>query len=125
MKIRKYQAGALIYTPSPTGATAGASSTSGSSSSSSKSEKISGTVQKEIMDLMKTDGLPSDVSKLLDFASKYLDKSSRLSNYSLFGGTDEDYDIKDYIKILRMTQEAKYNKEQFGKASEQITKEGA
>lgn len=125
MKIRKYQAGALIYTPSPTGATAGASSTSGSSSSSSKSEKISGTVQKEIMDLMKTDGLPSDVSKLLDFASKYLDKSSHLSNYSLFGGTDEDYDIKDYIKILRMTQEAKYNKEQFGKASEQITKEGA
>jgi hypothetical protein len=125
MKIRKYQAGALIYTPSPTGATAGASSTSSSSSSGTKSEKISGTVQKEIMELMKTDGLPSDVSKLLDFASKYLDKSSQLTNYSPFGGTDEDYDIKDYIKILRLTQEAKYNKEQFGKASEQITKEGA
>lgn len=126
MKIRKYQVGSIIYTPTPTaGATASAPQQSASSSSATKPEKISGTVQKEIMDLLKADGLPSDVDVLLNYASKYLDKSSRLTDMSLFGGTDDDYDIKDYIKILRQVQEAKFNNGEYKKASDNLEKEGA
>lgn len=127
MKIRKYQVGSIIYTPTPTAAATASAQQSASSSSASKDtpEKITGTIQKEIMDLMKTDGLPSDVDALLTYASKYLDKSSRLSDMSLFGGTDSDYDIKDYIKILRQVQEAKFNNGEFKKASENLEKEGA
>ena len=126
MKIRKYQAGAIIYTPTPTGtATSAQQSTSSSSSSTEKSDKITGTVQKEIMDLMKQDGLPADVDDLLAFASRYLDKSSHLSDMSLFGGTEKDYNMKDYIKILNLVQKAKYNKKLYENAAQQLSNEDA
>lgn len=124
MKIRKYQAGAIIYTPTPTGGTA-TSAQQSTSSSSASTDKITGTVQKEIMDLMKQDGLPADVDDLLAFASKYLDKSSHLSDMSLFGGTEKDYDMKDYIKILNLVQKAKYNKKLYDDASNQLSNEDA
>lgn len=39
MKIRKYQAGAIIYTPTPTGGQATSTQTSASSSSASENQK--------------------------------------------------------------------------------------
>lgn len=125
MKIQKYQGGAIIYSPSPRLTAETASTTSTSSSSASKKDKITGTVQKEIMDLLKNDGLPSDVHQLLQVASKYLDKSSRLTDMSLFGGTEQDYNLQDYIKILDLVQQVKFNKEQYDDAAETLTKEDA
>ncbi len=125
MKIQKYQGGAIIYTPSPRPTAETASTTSTSSSTASKKDKITGTIQKEIMDLLKNDGLPSDVHQLLTVASGYLDKSSRLTDMSLFGGTDKDYSLQDYIKILDLVQEVKFNKEQYDDAAETLTKEDA
>lgn len=125
MKMQKYQGGAIIYSPSPRLTAETASTTSTSSSSASKKDKITGTVQKEIMDLLKNDGLPSDVHQLLQVASKYLDKSSRLTDMSLFGGTEQDYNLQDYIKILDLVQQVKFNKEQYDDAAETLTKEDA
>lgn len=125
MKIRKYQAGAIIYTPTPLNdPTAGAQESAGSSASKSTPQK-SGDIEKEIMDLLKEDGLPSDVDQLLKNASKYLDKSSHLTDMTLFGGSDTEYNMQDYIKILRQVQEAKFNREEYQEASKNLTSEGA
>lgn len=126
MKIRKYQAGAIIYTPTPTSGQATSTQTSASSSSASeKPEKITGTMLKEIMDQLKEDGLPADVEQVLNYAAKYLDKSSHLTDMSLFGGKDTEYNIKDWINITKLVKEAKWNKELYDDASDKLKAEDA
>lgn len=126
MKIRKYQAGAIIYTPTPTGGQATSTQASASSSSASeKPEKITGTMLKEIMDQLKEDGLPADVEHVLNYAARYLDKSSHLTDMSLFGGKDTEYDIKDWINITKLVKEAKWNKELYDDASDKLKAEDA
>lgn len=126
MKIRKYQAGAIIYTPTPTGGQATSTQASASSSSASeKPEKITGTMLKEIMDQLKEDGLPADVEQVLNYAARYLDKSSHLTDMSLFGGKDTEYDIKDWINITKLVKEAKWNKELYDAASDKLKAEDA
>ena len=126
MKIRKYQAGAIIYTPTPTGGQATSTQASASSSSASeKPEKITGTMLKEIMDQLKEDGLPADVEQVLNYAARYLDKSSHLTDMSLFGGKDIEYNIKDWINITKLVKEAKWNKELYDDASDKLKEEDA
>lgn len=126
MKIRKYQAGAIIYTPTPTGGQATSTQASASSSSASeKPEKITGTMLKEIMDQLKEDGLPADVEQVLNYAARYLDKSSHLTDMSLFGGKDTEYNIKDWINITKFVKEAKWNKELYDDASDKLKEEDA
>ena len=126
MKIRKYQAGAIIYTPTPTGiATSAQQSASSSSSSSDKSDKITGTMLKEIMDQLKTEGLPSDVEQVLNFAARYLAKSSHLTDTSLFGGADTEYSLQDWIRVTKLVKETQYNKELYDNASKKLTSEDA
>lgn len=127
MKIRKYQAGAIIYTPTPTGGTATSAQQSASSSSASteKPDKITGTMLKEIMDQLKADGLPADVEQILNFASRYLDKSSHLTDTSLFGGKDTEYSLQDWIRITKLVKEAQYNKALYEDASKKLTNEDA
>ena len=126
MKIRKYQAGAIIYTPTPTGGQATSTQMSASSSSASeKPEKITGTMLKEIMDQLKEDGLPADVEQILNYAARYLDKSSHLTDMSLFGGKDTEYNIKDWINITKLVKEAKWNKELYDAASDKLKEEDA
>lgn len=126
MKIRKYQAGAIIYTPTPTGGQATSTQASASSSSASeKPEKITGTMLKEIMDQLKEDGLPADVEQILNYAARYLDKSSHLTDMSLFGGKDTEYNIKDWINITKLVKEAKWNKELYDAASDKLKEEDA
>lgn len=126
MKIRKYQAGAIIYTPTPTGGQATSTQMSASSSSASeKPEKITGTMLKEIMDQLKEDGLPADVEQVLNYAARYLDKSSHLTDMSLFGGKDTEYNIKDWINITKLVKEAKWNKELYDNASDRLKEEDA
>lgn len=126
MKIRKYQAGAIIYTPTPTGGQATSTQMSASSSSASeKPEKITGTMLKEIMDQLKEDGLPADVEQILNYAARYLDKSSHLTDMSLFGGKDTEYNIKDWINITKLVKEAKWNKKLYDDASDKLKAEDA
>lgn len=126
MKIRKYQAGAIIYTPTPTGGQATSTQASASSSSASeKPEKITGTMLKEIMDQLKEDGLPADVEQVLNYAARYLDKSSHLTDMSLFGGKNTEYNIKDWINITKLVKEAKWNKELYDDASDNLKEEDA
>lgn len=126
MKIRKYQAGAIIYSPTPTGGQATSAQESASSSSASeKPDKITGTMLKEIMDQLKEDGLPADVEQVLNYAARYLDKSSHLTDMSLFGGKDTEYNLKDWIQITKLVKEAKWNKELYDDASDKLKEEDA
>lgn len=126
---RKYQVGGVVYTPylpAQAGSPQESTSTSGGTTSSGSSpEKITGTVKKEIIDLLKENGMPSDVSTLLNAANTFLNKSKSLSNYSIFGGEDEDYDLSDLMKIQQLVNDVKYNNNLRDKAVQQMTSEAA
>ena len=125
---RKYQVGGVVYTPylpAQAGTAQGTTSTSASSSTSSTPEKISGTMKKEVIDILKENGIPSDVDQFLQYANNFLDKSKNLSNYSLFGGNDDDYDMSDLIKVQSLANKVKFNKALYDKANENLTKQYA
>lgn len=126
---RKYQVGGVVYTPylpAQAGSPQESTSTSGGTTSSGSSpEKISGTIKKEIIDLLKANGMPSDVSTLIDTANGFLLKSRALSNYSIFGGEDEDYDLSDLMKVQQLVNDVKYNNDLRDKAVQQMTSEAA
>lgn len=101
------------------------SASSGGASSSSSPEKISGTMKAEIVNLLKQNGMPSDVEVLLQNADTFLSKSRNLSRYTIFGGTDEDYTLSDLIKIQQLVNDVKYNDGLRNEAVKQITAENA
>ena len=124
---RKYQVGGVVYTPYLP-AQAGSpqeSASSGGTSSSSSPEKISGTMKAEIVNLLKQNGMPSDVEVLLQNADTFLSKSRNLSRYTIFGGQDEDYTLSDLINIQKLVNDVKYNDGLRNEAVKQITAENA
>lgn len=126
---RKYQVGGIAYTPylpaqagSPQES---ASTATAGSSSGSKSEKISGTIKGEIVKLLQENGIPSDVSVFLKYADNFLAKSQTLSQFSLFGGNNDDYDMSDLIRVQQLVNDVKYNKELRDEAVKHVTSESA
>ena len=123
LKIKSHQVGGVVY--SPFGPSQQAQQTTSSSSSDTKSEKISGTMKEEIIKVLKENGIPSDVDAFLNKANQFLDKSMSLSNMSLFGGTDDDYDLSDLITVQKMANDVKFNKGQHEKAIANLDNEDA
>ena len=124
---RKYQVGGVVYTPYLP-AQAGSpqeSASSGGTSSSSSPDKISGTIKGEIAKILQENGMPSDVSTLIDYANNFLMRSKSLSNYSIFGGEDDDYDLSDLTKIQKLVNEVKYNNGLRNEAVKQVTSQAA
>ena len=108
MKIKSYQVGGVVYTPFvPNQTSTATGTTSGSKSSSSDdSDKLTG-IKKEIVEILQSNGIPSDVEQFLTKANTFLSNSTSLSNMSLFGGTDDDYDLSDLVKIQKMANDVK------------------
>ena len=125
MKIKSHQVGGIVYSPFGPSAQQQASVGSTASPSSSSSEKISGTIKKEIIDILKKNGIPSDVDAFLNAANDFLSKSTSLSNMSLFGGTDDDYSMSDLITIQKMANDIAWNKNQYDKAIANLDSENA
>lgn len=120
MKIKSYQVGGVVYTPfGPS------QQTTSSSTSDTKTEKITGTMKKEIIDVLKENGIPSDVDKFLSIANSFLNKSTSLSNMSLFGGTDDDYDLSDLIQIQKLANDVRWNKGLYDNAVKNLDTENA
>ena len=105
MKIKRHQVGGIMY-QSPFGPSAQQVVSSGSKSGTT-SEKISGTIKKEVIDILKENGIPSDVNEFLNKANSFLNNSTSLSNMSLFGGTNDDYSMSDLITIQQMANSVK------------------
>lgn len=99
--------------------------TTSGSESSPKAEKISGTIKKEIIDILKENGIPSDVDAFLSAANSFLGKSTSLSGMSLFGGTNDDYNMSDLITIQKMANDVKWNKARFDEAAKNLDAEDA
>lgn len=122
MKIKKHQAGGIVYTPFIPNQNEGTTNTT---STSSSSEKITGTLKKEIVDLLKENGIPNDVDEFLSNANSFLSKSSSLSRMSIFGGTDDDYDMSDLVRVESMANKVKFNKQLYDSATSNLGKENA
>lgn len=123
MKI-KYQSGGVVsYTPFIP--QSGGATTSSSSGSTEKADKITGTLQKEIIDVLKENGLQSDVDNFLSQANSFLVSSQNLSAMSLFGGEDDKYTMSHLIGILSMANKVKQNKAQYDLATDKLKAENA
>ena len=120
---RIYQSGGVVsYTPFiPNSGTASTSS----SGSTEKQDKITGTLQKEIIDVLKENGIQSDVDTFLSQANAFLNKSQHLSSMSLFGGQSDDYSMTDLIQVLSMANKVKQNKAYYDTAADRLKEQDA
>lgn len=118
MIIKSHQVGGIVYSPF-------GSSTRPTTNSSQTPEKISGTMKKEVIDILTENGIPSDVDAFLNTAHSFLGKSTSLSNMSLFGGTNDDYSMSDLIVIQKMANTVKWNKDIYDKAVSNLNDEDA
>lgn len=122
LKIKSHQVGGVVYSPfGPSQQT----QTTSSSSSDTKSEKISGTMKEEVIKILKENGIPSDVDAFLNKANSFLNDSTSLSSKSLFGGTDDDYDLSDLITIQKMANDVRWNKGLYDNAVKNLDAEDA
>lgn len=121
MKIKSHQVGGIAYSP----LRPSIQQQTTSSGTTDKAEKISGTMKKEIIDILKENGIPSDVDAFLNKANQFLNGSTSLSSKSLFGGTDDDYDLSDLITIQKMANEVRWNKGLYDTAIKNLDSENA
>lgn len=127
MYIRKYQIGGIAYTPFiPTSATPQTkeSSTGGTTKTTTKDSKKAA-LEDDIINILKENGIPSDVNAFLSMASSFLNKSSSLSSTSLFGGSNDDYSMTDLIRLQAKANEIKFNKEKYNDAVANLNDENA
>ena len=118
MKIRKYniekkQSGGIIYTPFVPSYTDSEAESSSSSSSSSDAGKI-GDVQKEIMDVLQENGLPSDVDYFMQTANRFLRKAEITGNWSM----------SDFTRIQSLANRVAHNKTLYDAATQHLTETG-
>lgn len=121
MKIKSHQVGGIVYSP----LRPSIQQQTTSSGTADKAEKISGTMKEEIIKILKENGIPSDVDAFLNKANQFLNDSTSLSNKSLFGGTDDDYDLSDLITIQKMANDVRWNKGLYDNAVKNLDSENA
>lgn len=123
MKIKRYQAGGIVYTPFFRDSVIQQESQS-SGTSQTKEDKEDQLIQKEIINVLKENGLPNDVDYFLSKADAFLKKSQNLG--SLFStGKSTSYDMSDLVRLQSLANRVKHNSNLYTKASDQIVKEGS
>lgn len=120
MKIKRYQQGGIYYTPFSQDLVAPAQAQATASTTKAK-DKEDNLIEKEIMNVLKENGLPNDVDAFLDKANSFLAKSKT----SLFDLGKSSYDMSDLIRLQSLANRIKHNNEEFKSASSQIISEGA
>ena len=123
MKVKRYQTGGIYYTPFSRDSIIQQESQS-AKSTTTKEDKEEQLIQKELINVLKENGLPNDVDYFLSKADTFLRKSQDLG--SLFGtGKSVSYDMSDLIRLQSLANRIKHNNELYTKATEQIIKEGS
>lgn len=123
MKIRRYQTGGIYYTPfsRDSAIQQGSQPSTSTSSSDNKEEQL---IQKEIINVLKENGLPNDVDYFLSKADTFLRKSQNLGQ--LFStDTNTSYDMSDLIRLQSLANRIKHNNTLHEQASKQIISEGS
>lgn len=120
MKIRRYQSGGIYYTPFFRDSVAQQES---QASTENRGEK-NNLIQKEIINVLKENGLPNDVDYFLSTANSFLRKSQNLG--SLFNTEQSpSFNMSDLIRIQSLANRVKHNNMLHQKASSQIVSEGS
>ena len=109
MKIKFQSGGMITYTPVLPQSLSSPTTSTSSSSNASKKENL---IQKEIISILKENGIQSDVNAFLGLANDYLSKAKNLSQSVLMGGDSDDYTMSDLIVVMQMANSVKQNKEQ-------------
>lgn len=110
--IEKKQSGGIIYTPFVPSNLSEAESSS-STSSSSDVGKI-GDIQKEILDVLQENGLPSDVDAFMQSANRFLRRAEATGNWSM----------ADFTRIQSLANRVAHNKTLFDSAAKHLTETG-
>lgn len=123
MKLKRYQNGGIYYTPFFRDAVEPAQAAT-QTSKATKEDKEEQLIQKEIINVLKENGLPNDVDYFLNRANSFLKKSQNLGELFVSGQTSQ-YDMSDLIRLQSLANRIKHNNELHQTASEQIIKEGS
>lgn len=123
MKIKRYQTGGIYYTPFFRDSINQQESQSIVNTTSRK-DKEDNLVQKEIINVLKENGLPNDVDYFLSKADTFLKKSQNIG--SLFNTSQNiTYDMSDLIRLQSLANRIKHNNVLYEQASNQIIDEGS
>lgn len=113
--------GGIAYSPIRSSAQAAPAS----AGNNSATEKIGGTIAGEIADLIQQNGIKSDVDAFLNAANSFLSRSTSLSGMSIFGGSNNNYNLRELIAIQQMANEVKFNKEKWDKVNSRLDSQDA
>lgn len=113
MKIKAFAGGGIAYLPTTTGRRKEAAQ---AASSSSNTSKIPGFTDK-IIDMVKSEGIDSDVSNFLNKVSMTLDMAS--------DPTGENLSMREILNLAREASLVTTNYKDYGKARESLDAEGA
>ena len=111
--IEKKQSGGIIYTPFVPSYNISEAESSSSNSSSSDEGKI-GDIQKEILDVLQENGLPSDVDTFMKSANRFLRKAEITGEWSM----------ADFTRIQSLANRVAHNKTLFDAATQHLTETG-
>ena len=120
MKVRSYQLGGVYYTPVNRPEMDFGSGTATSTSQSPKKDDL---IQKEIIGVLKENGLPSDVDYFLGAANEFLQKSQAAGRF--FASGNSSYTMSDLIRIQSLANRVKHNHALHEDASQKLVQEGA
>lgn len=111
MKVKKYAVGGIQYTPFVTSYLSNITggSTKASSSSTKSTPRDDAEIEKAIIKLADTEGIPIDVSIFNAQAAQFLKASESLTSYSLFGGTDNSYNLSTLFTLQSQANLLKQN----------------
>lgn len=110
--IEKKQSGGIIYTPFVPSNLSEAESSSSTSSSSDEGKL--GDIQKEILDVLQENGLPSDVDTFMQSANRFLRRAEATGNWSM----------ADFTRIQSMANRVAHNKTLYDAAAQHLTETG-
>lgn len=119
MKIKSYQSGGIVYVPT-SNQVAGANSllapaTISRQGNTTQDNKIS--LSRNVIDMIKQNGLDNDVEKLLSATNNLLISSGDLNG--------EDMSLRDLLKIQRLSNKVTLNYERYKSAISSLDKEDA
>ena len=116
MKIKKYQSGGITYLPTVNRIEGAATTAASSSSSSSESSKVPG-FAKEIISLIKENGIESDVDVFLSSLQRTLDVAG--------DPTGENLSMRDILRVLKDVNKVKQNHDQYLTAEKSLEAQDA
>jgi hypothetical protein len=99
MKIKKYAVGGIQYTPFVTSYLGSQESTKNKVSSTKASPRDDAEIEKAIIKLADTEGVPIDVNVFNAQAAQFLKQSENLTSFSPFGGTDNSYSLSTLFTL--------------------------